>query len=42
MTRKNKSKYIKPILKRHGNLKNVTRAGQDFKGDYAGKYGESW
>jgi len=38
---KNKKEYIKPILKDHGDLKDVTRAGQDGKGDYAGKYGES-
>ncbi len=34
-------KYNKPTLKKHGDLKLITKAGQDGKGDYAGKYGES-
>jgi len=34
-------KYKKPILKLHGNLNKITKAGQDGTGDYAGKYGES-
>lgn len=41
MPGENKLEYSKPILKNHGDLKNVTRAGQDGSGDYAGKYGES-
>jgi len=34
-------KYSKPVIKFYGNLKNVTKAGQDGTGDYAGRYGES-
>lgn len=41
MPQKVKSKYSKPVLKYHGNLKEVTLAGQDGSGDYARKYGSS-
>jgi hypothetical protein len=42
MKKDNLKKYKKPVLKVHGDLKNITLAGQDFSGDYAGKYGESF
>lgn len=42
MVKKNYLKeYREPILKVHGKLKDITLAGQDGCGDYAGKYGES-
>lgn len=34
-------KYKKPTLKIYGNIENITLAGQDLTGDYAGRYGES-
>jgi hypothetical protein len=33
--------YTKPFLSVHGDLKNVTQAGQSGRGDFAHKYGES-
>lgn len=41
MVKENLKEYKKPILKVHGNLKDITKAGQDLTGDYAGKFGES-
>lgn len=42
MVKKKKlKKYKKPSLNVHGNLKSITKAGQDLEGDYAGKYGGS-
>jgi len=34
-----KKEYNKPILKIHGNIKEMTKAAQDGSGDYAGKFG---
>ena len=33
--------YIKPSLKDIGDLKSITKAGQDGEGDYAGRFGYS-
>jgi len=41
MAKNSSNEYKKPILKVHGDLKEITLAGQDLEGDYAGKYGES-
>ncbi len=36
-----KKEYKKPIVTYHGDLKVITKGGQDRVGDLAGKYGES-
>jgi hypothetical protein len=37
--RKNLKIYTKPSLKVHGDLKDITKAGQSGSGDFAHRYG---
>lgn len=36
-----KKEYKKPVITSHGDLKVITKGGQDGAGDLAQKYGES-